>query len=160
YGADKLWALIDVQGRSWIPVLGVSFRFMWVYGKGPGELVAEWRESLRHSGPWRERPEWQKVLDRDLGYFARLASAPDRAPAPAPGGRRARRRRGRGLGGRAPHQHPGGLGPPGGRAHEFLPGPPLHRAHPPLGGRLFLGGGRRPPLFRPRRRGHPRGYRA
>src|SRR5678816_86561 len=47
YGADKLWELIDVQGRSWIPVLGVSFRFMWVYGKGPGELVDEWRESLR-----------------------------------------------------------------------------------------------------------------
>jgi len=77
YGADKLWALIDVQGRSWIPVLGVSFRFMWVYGKGPGELVDEWRESLRHSGPWRERPPAQKVLDPDLGYFARLASAPD-----------------------------------------------------------------------------------
>ena len=77
YGVDKLWALIDVQGRSWIPVLGVSFRFMWVYGKGPGELVDEWRESLRHSGPWRERPPSQKVLDPDLGYFARLASAPD-----------------------------------------------------------------------------------
>jgi len=77
YGADKLWALIGVQGRSWIPILGVSFRFMWVYGKGPGELVDEWRESLRHSGPWRERPDSQKVLDPDLGYFARLASAPD-----------------------------------------------------------------------------------
>ncbi len=77
YGVEKLWALIDVQGRSWVPVLGVSFRFMWVYGKGPGELVDEWRESLRHSGPWRERPEGQKVLDPDLGYFARLASAPD-----------------------------------------------------------------------------------
>lgn len=77
YGADKLWALIDLQGRSWIPFLGVSFRFMWVYGKGPGELVDEWRESLRHSGPWRERPAAQKVLDADLGYFARLASAPD-----------------------------------------------------------------------------------
>ena len=77
YGADRLWALIDVQGRSWVPVLGVSFRFMWVYGKGAGELVDEWRESLRHSGPWRERPEAQKVLDPDLGYFARLASAPD-----------------------------------------------------------------------------------
>ena len=77
YGAEKLWALIDVQGRSWIPVLGVAFRFMWVYGKGPGELVDEWRESLRRSGPWRERPEAQKVLDPDLGYFARLASAPD-----------------------------------------------------------------------------------
>ena len=77
YGADKLWALIDVQGRSWIPFLGVSFRFMWVYGKGPGELVDEWRESLRHSGPWRTRPADQKVLDPDLGYFARLASAAD-----------------------------------------------------------------------------------
>ena len=77
YGAEKLWALIDVQGRSWIPVLGVSFRFMWVYGKGAGELVDEWRDSLRHSGPWRTRPESQKVLDSDLGYFARLASAPD-----------------------------------------------------------------------------------
>ena len=77
YGADKLWALIDVQGRSWVPFLGVAFRFMWVYGKGPGELVDEWRESLRHSGPWRDRPGWQKVLDPDLGYFARLASAPD-----------------------------------------------------------------------------------
>jgi len=77
YGAEKLWQLIDVQGRSWIGVLGVSFRFMWVYGKGPGELVDEWRDSLRHSGPWRTRPAGQKTLDPDLGYFARLASAPD-----------------------------------------------------------------------------------
>ncbi|MGZ6130919.1 MAG: TolB family protein, partial [Myxococcaceae bacterium] len=77
YGAEKLWELIDVQGSSWIPFLGVSFRFMWVYGKDPGGLVAEWRETLQHSGPWRERPESQKVLDRDLGYFARIASAPD-----------------------------------------------------------------------------------
>jgi len=87
YGADKLWELIDVQGRSWIPVLGVSFRFMWVYGKGPGELVDEWRESLRHSGPWRERPGNQKVLDPDLGYFARLASAPDGTLAAVTAGR-------------------------------------------------------------------------
>ena len=77
YGVEKLWQLIDVQGRSWIGVLGVSFRFMWVYGKGPGELVDEWRDSLRHSGPWRTRPASQSVLDPDLGYFARLASAPD-----------------------------------------------------------------------------------
>src|SRR5215469_9281651 len=87
YGADKLWALIDVQGRSWIPVLGVAFRFMWVYGKGPGELVDEWRESLRHSGPWRERPAAQKVLDPDLGFFARIASAPDGAMATIAAGR-------------------------------------------------------------------------
>ena len=87
YGAEKLWALIDVQGRSWIPVLGVSFRFMWVYGKGPGELVDEWRESLRHSGPWRERPGSQKILDPDLGYFARLASAPDGTLAAVTAGR-------------------------------------------------------------------------
>ena len=32
---------------------------------------------LQHSGPWRERPESQKVLDRDLGYFARMTAAPD-----------------------------------------------------------------------------------
>jgi hypothetical protein len=87
YGADKLWALIDVQGRSWIPILGVAFRFMWVYGKGPGELVDEWRESLRHSGPWRERPVAQKVLDPDLGYFARIASAPDGTMATIAAGR-------------------------------------------------------------------------
>ena len=77
YGVEKLWSLIDVQGRSWVSVLGVSFRFMWVYGKGPGELVDEWRDTLRHSGPWRSRPPDQSVLDPDLGYFARLASAPD-----------------------------------------------------------------------------------
>jgi hypothetical protein len=77
YGVEKLWELIDVQGASWIPFLGVSFRFMWVYGKDPGGLVAEWREMLRNSGPWRERPENQKILDPDLGYFARITAAPD-----------------------------------------------------------------------------------
>ena len=77
YGVEKLWQLIDVQGASWIPFLGVSFRFMWVYGKDPGGLVAEWREMLRNSGPWRERPESQKILDPDLGYFARITAAPD-----------------------------------------------------------------------------------
>jgi hypothetical protein len=77
YGPDRLWELVDLQGRSWFSPFGVAFRFMWVYGKGPGELVDEWRSMLRHSGPWRSRPAGQKTLDGDLGYFARLASAPD-----------------------------------------------------------------------------------
>jgi hypothetical protein len=77
YGADRLWSLIDLQGRSLLPPLGVAFRFMWVYGKGPGELVDEWRDSLRHSGPWRTRPASQGTIDGDLGYWARIAAAPD-----------------------------------------------------------------------------------
>ena len=51
YGVEKLWELIDVQGSSWIPFLGVSFRFMWVYGKDPGGLVDEWREMLQPLRP-------------------------------------------------------------------------------------------------------------
>src|SRR5262249_28848017 len=77
YGTERWWALTAVKGGAWFPILGVVFRFMWVYEKGRGELAEEWRETLRPSGPWRERPPAQKVLAPALGYFPRIASAPD-----------------------------------------------------------------------------------
>ena len=150
YGAEKLWELIDVQGSSWIPFLGVSFRFMWVYGKDPGGLVAEWREMLQHSGPWRERPESQKVLDRDLGYFARIASAPD--------GTLATITAGLDFASELRIRNPDGSLRLRRRAHQLPARPALHRHQPQRGQRALLRRPRRPALRRHGRHRHRRGH--
>ncbi len=150
YGAEKLWELIDVQGSSWIPFLGVSFRFMWVYGKDPGGLVAEWRETLQHSGPWRERPEGQKVLDRDLGYFARIASAPD--------GTLATITAGLDFASELRIRNPDGSLRFRRAAHQLPARPALHRHQPQRGQRALLRRPRRPALRRHGRHRHRRGH--
>ena len=45
--------------------------------RAPASWSTSGRESLRHSGPWRERPRAAEGPRPRLGYFARLASAPD-----------------------------------------------------------------------------------
>jgi hypothetical protein len=76
YGEEKLWAVTDLQARSWVSFLGVTLRFQWVYGQTIGGLLDEFSEHLARTVERRQRPKDQHVLARDLGYFARLAVSP------------------------------------------------------------------------------------
>lgn len=64
YGEQKLWQLIDRQGRSVGFVFGVSSRFEDVYGVRLGELIEEFEEHVRDHWERRRRPEDQQVVDR------------------------------------------------------------------------------------------------
>jgi hypothetical protein len=76
YGEKKLWMLIHEQAQSWAPPFGVTLRFRRVYGKTIGTLFDEFTASLTKDLPRRQRPDSQKVLVKDAGYFSRLAASP------------------------------------------------------------------------------------
>jgi len=76
YGEDRLWQLIDLQGRSIFSPVLMSFRFDQIYGKHLGDLFEDFRASLDKEWRGRIRPATQRVLDPDLGYLARLAGSP------------------------------------------------------------------------------------
>lgn len=77
YGEDKLWELIDLQARSILSPFGVALRFKAVYGLTLGALIDQWSEQNQALAPVRIRPVEQQVLRPEVGYAARLASAPD-----------------------------------------------------------------------------------
>jgi hypothetical protein len=76
YGEQKLWQLIDEQAKSWAPPFGVTLRFRRVYGKSIGALFDEYSEAMKKELVRRERPDSQKVLVPEVGYFARIATSP------------------------------------------------------------------------------------
>jgi hypothetical protein len=77
YGDDKLWDVVDMQGRSVLAPFGVALRFKAVYGLSLGALIDEWSAESQANPNLRARPADQKVLLDAVGYSARLASAPD-----------------------------------------------------------------------------------
>lgn len=77
HGEDKLWRLIEMQGDSIFSPFGVTLRFRGVYGKTIGQLFHEFADETARNFTPRERPAEQQVLQRDVGYTARLAAAPD-----------------------------------------------------------------------------------
>jgi hypothetical protein len=76
YGEDKLWKLMDLQGRSVFSPFGATLRVNAVYGRSVGALVDEWRDELKRRHVARSRPATQRVLVDDVGQLARLASHP------------------------------------------------------------------------------------
>lgn len=76
YGEEKLWELVDLQGRSFFFPLAVSLRFFRVYGKPLGDLIHEFESEVRRRYQVRERPGDQERL-RWLGRFAMLEPGPE-----------------------------------------------------------------------------------
>jgi hypothetical protein len=77
YGEQKLWELIDLQGDSILSPFGVTLRFKWVYGKSIGALMDDFDDELRATLEPRVRPSTQEVIMADVGYVARIATAPN-----------------------------------------------------------------------------------
>jgi len=75
YGERKLWKLIDDQGRSIFSPFWVSLRFSAVYGRTLDQLFDDFSAELQQTVKPRARPPEQKVMARDMGYIARLASS-------------------------------------------------------------------------------------
>jgi hypothetical protein len=76
YGEDKLWELMDVQGRSFFTPLGATLRFKQVYGLSAGALLDAFSAQLLAQLPARSRPANQQVVLGDVGQLARLATDP------------------------------------------------------------------------------------
>ncbi len=76
YGEDKLWQLMDVQGRSFFSPLGATLRFKQVYGLSAGALLDVFSAQLTASLADRVRPPNQRVVLPDVGQLARLATDP------------------------------------------------------------------------------------
>ncbi len=76
YGEDKLWKLMDIQGRSVFSPFGATLRFKEVYGLSTGALIDEWSKDLAASLVVRTRPAEERSLLADVGQVARLASHP------------------------------------------------------------------------------------
>ncbi|MCA9678872.1 MAG: hypothetical protein KC464_27835, partial [Myxococcales bacterium] len=74
YGEARLWQVIAAQGSSVAFTLGVSGRFKDAYGKGLGDLVAEFRRALTRTLERRESPTTQRRV-RAVGSDARYARA-------------------------------------------------------------------------------------
>ncbi|MEW5739179.1 MAG: hypothetical protein AB1938_09660 [Myxococcota bacterium] len=74
YGEDKLWQVMDLQGRSFLVPFGVTLRFWSVYGFDLGDLLAQFEAHLAQAQPKRERPPLQTVVRPALGQLARLAA--------------------------------------------------------------------------------------
>ncbi len=74
YGEKKLWRLVDEQGDSLVPPLGVTLRFKSVYGRDIGSLFEEYTQVLRRGLVVRERPASQRVWLADAGFFSRMTS--------------------------------------------------------------------------------------
>ncbi len=74
YGEEKLWQLLDLQGRSVFSPLGVALRYKSIYGKSLGALVDDWSDELTRTLTARTRPADQSVVRGELGQLARLAT--------------------------------------------------------------------------------------
>lgn len=75
YGEEKLWQLLDLQGRSWLFPVGVTTRFWWVYGTGLPGLFEAFANEVRGEHPPRERALSQH-RERWLGRNAQLEVSP------------------------------------------------------------------------------------
>ncbi|MEW6434520.1 MAG: hypothetical protein AB1730_23710 [Myxococcota bacterium] len=73
YGEEKLWQLMDLQGRSFFVPFGVALRFKAAYGHELGELLFQFEGHLLETVRPRERPATQAVVRPALGQLARLA---------------------------------------------------------------------------------------
>ncbi|MGC4122993.1 MAG: hypothetical protein QM765_52170 [Myxococcales bacterium] len=87
YGEEKLWQLLDQQGRSIFSPLGVTLRFKSVYGRSIGALFDDFVRERKVKEAARKRPADQRVLVPDVGTFARLAAARDGTLATVSSGR-------------------------------------------------------------------------
>lgn len=76
YGEDKLWELMELQGRSVFSPFGATLRFKKVYGLSTGALIDEWAGELKAQLVVRKRPADERSLLADVGQLARLASHP------------------------------------------------------------------------------------
>ncbi len=76
YGEEKLWALMELQGKSLFSPFGVTLRFRSVYGASAGALLDLWQASLKEHLVVRTRPERQRILRGDVGMLARIATHP------------------------------------------------------------------------------------
>ena len=76
YGEDKLWELMDLQGRSFFAPLGAALRFKQIYGLSTGALIDEWAIELNTHLVIRARPDDERSLFGDVGQLARLATHP------------------------------------------------------------------------------------
>ena len=76
YGEAKLWALMELQGRSLFSPLGSTLRFRSVYGASAGALLDRWKSSLKEHLVVRTRPADQRLIRADVGLLARIATHP------------------------------------------------------------------------------------
>jgi hypothetical protein len=76
YGEQKLWQLIERQGKSFFFPFNVNGRFRRTYGKSLSRLIDEFSRYTQKAYPVRQRPASQRVV-RELGTSARYARAPD-----------------------------------------------------------------------------------
>lgn len=76
YGEDKLWQVMDVQGRSFLVPFGTTLRFWSVYGYELGDLLDQFEAHLQETLLRRERPPGQVVVRPAIGQMARLAAHP------------------------------------------------------------------------------------
>jgi len=76
YGEDRLWRLIQVQGRSILFPLLVNVRFWQAYDKSLSTLIDEFAEAMRTELVVRARPPTQRRL-RPAGEVARYARSAD-----------------------------------------------------------------------------------
>lgn len=74
YGEDRLWKLMDLQGRSVFSPLGYTLRFKSIYGLSVGALVEEWEKDLRKGLVDRRRPASEKIVLDDVGQLARVTA--------------------------------------------------------------------------------------
>ncbi len=76
YGEEKLWELMEIQGRSIFSPFGATLRFKKIYGLSVGALLDQWSDELASKLVVRQRPPEEKMLHPDVGQLARLASHP------------------------------------------------------------------------------------
>ena len=76
YGEERLWQLIDRQGRSLLFPFGVSQRFRGVYGRSLRELIDEFEAVMRQRFAPRHRPADQQRL-RWVGRDAMFETGPN-----------------------------------------------------------------------------------
>ena len=72
YGEEKLWKLVETQGRSIVFPLGVSLRYWQVYDKNLSSLIDEFADDVARRYPPRSRPANQRIV-RQLGSDAHYA---------------------------------------------------------------------------------------
>jgi hypothetical protein len=76
YGEQKLWKLIERQGKSFFFPFTVNQRFKRVYGKTLTKLLDDFAAFARYRYPEKARPQDQRVV-RDVGMNGRYARASD-----------------------------------------------------------------------------------
>ena len=74
YGEERLWRLVEIQGRSFFFPLWVNLRFWQVYDRTLSELIDEFADDVAGRYPVMQRPRGQASV-RQLGYAAEYAVA-------------------------------------------------------------------------------------